>query len=90
MHHIYVLKSRRNGKRYVGCTGKSPEQRLIEHNRRGDNWTRQNGPFDLIYSESYAPKKEALIRERFLKSGVGRQLLDKLFPGSSVGRAGDC
>ncbi len=80
MHYVYILKSQRNGRRYTGCTSKTPEVRLAEHNHRGDDWTRQNGPFKLIYHEALPTKTEALRRERFLKSGRGRQHIDQLIP----------
>ena len=76
MFKIYVLKSLKNGKRYVGYTGKSAEQRLLEHNSGSNTFTRQNGPFVLIYTEEYRTKIEAMKREKSLKSGKGREFLD--------------
>ena len=35
-----------------------------------------NGPWRLVYSEEYSTKKEALLRERFFKTGTGRKLRD--------------
>jgi predicted GIY-YIG superfamily endonuclease len=51
MYSIYVLRSQRNRKRYIGYTSKDPKSRLEEHNSGTDDWTRQNGPFELIYTE---------------------------------------
>ena len=76
MYYVYVLKSCRNGKRYVGYTGKPPTERLREHNRSPTGWSKRNGPFDLIHMEPFTDKTEARRRELFLKSGVGRQHLD--------------
>ena len=82
MYTVYVLKSKRNGKRYVGSTGKSAESRLKEHNQGSNMWTKTNGPFDLVYQENFTDKTESIKREIFLKSGQGRKLLDKIFiPG---------
>jgi predicted GIY-YIG superfamily endonuclease len=50
MFSTYVLRSCRNNKRYIGYTGKDPKIRLGEHNSGANNWTRQNGPFELIYT----------------------------------------
>jgi len=90
MYNVYVLKSQKNRKRYVGYTSKDPKVRLQEHNSGTDNWTRQNGPFELIYTEKFDNKKDAMAGEKFLKSGQGRKFLDSFFPPSSVGRAGGC
>ncbi|MBU0649015.1 GIY-YIG nuclease family protein [Patescibacteria group bacterium] len=78
MFVVYVLKSLRNNKRYIGHTGKDKFLRLKEHNRGCNKWTRQNGPFKLIYSEFYKTKTEAIKREHFLKSGQGRKWLDDI------------
>ena len=76
MFSVYVLKSLRNGKRYVGSTSKEPELRLKEHNSGSNSWTRQNGPFKILKTEVYKYRFEAIKRERFLKSGAGRAQLD--------------
>ncbi len=75
--YIYVLKSLRNGKRYVGYTKKTPLERLKEHHSGSNKWTKQNGPFMLIYQEEIANSIQARQRERFLKSGQGRKWLDE-------------
>ncbi len=80
-YYVYVLKSLRNGKRYVGSTSKAPQVRLQEHNGGSNRWTRQNGPFELIYYEQHASKTDAQRRERFLKTGAGRKIRDGLVGG---------
>jgi len=74
MFYVYLLKSLKNNKSYVGFTGKKPQERLIEHNSGGNNWTRTNKPFELIYWEKFFCKKDALFREKFFKSGQGKKL----------------
>jgi len=78
MTFVYVLKSLRNGKRYVGSTNLLPKDRLKEHNYGANKFTKGNGPFELMYQESYSNKTEARKRENFLKSGVGRKNLDQI------------
>jgi len=74
MYFVYILKSHKNNKSYVGMTGKLPQIRLVEHNIHSNKWTTQNGPFKLVYYESYYCKTDALHREHFFKSGVGKKL----------------
>ena len=76
MFTVYVLKSLKNGKRYTGYTSKNPEERLREHNNGSNKFTRQNGPFLLVYSEAIENKTGAIKREQFLKSGKGREFLN--------------
>jgi len=78
--YVYVLRSLRNNKRYVGYTGKHPLEKLAEHNSGSTQWTRQNGPFALLHVEEFKESTLARKRERFLKSGKGRQWLDPTLP----------
>jgi len=77
IYHIYVLKSLKNGKFYIGFTRKSVQMRLREHNEGKNVWTRSNGPFVLLYSERYKSRKKALLREKYLKAGAGRKFLQQ-------------
>lgn len=77
MYYIYVLRSLKNGKRYVGSTGLSPKERLKKHNWGSNNFTKNNKPFILIYEEEYPNITMARQRENFLKSGIGRKFLDE-------------
>lgn len=74
MYSVYFIKSCRNGKIYTGMTKKDPKERLAEHNNGLNDWSRQNGSFKLVYFERYFCKKDALARENFYKSGVGRKI----------------
>ena len=78
MYHVYVLKSLKNGKRYVGFTEKEAMIRLSEHNRGTNKWSRENKPFIMVRVEEYLTKTEAIKREKFLKSGQGRTFLDSI------------
>ena len=78
MFRVYVLKSLKSGKRYVGITSQSLEERLADHKSGSTAWTRAHKPFKLLRSEEFESKTLALKRERFLKSGAGRKVLDNL------------
>ena len=77
MFTVYAIKSIKNQKRYVGYTGKDASDRLKEHNNGVSKFTRQNRPFVLIYKEIFGNKTKAIKREKFLKSGKGREFLDR-------------
>jgi putative endonuclease len=78
MPYVYVLKSLKSGKRYVGSTLMKPEDRLKEHNAGRVPWTRSHRPLRLIFQEEFDKKEIALARERFFKTGKGRRILDSL------------
>ena len=77
MFCIYVLKSQKNNKKYVGLTTKNVFLRLQEHNHGTNQWTRNNRPFSLVYYEEYTDESFAKKREKFFKSGNGREVLKK-------------
>jgi len=70
---VYVLLGS-DGRNYVGIT-KSLGKRIREHNQGRTPADIGRGPFALIYKESHPDYKSARAREKFLKSGVGRQWL---------------
>ena len=72
MHFIYFAKSLKNNKIYVGRSAKDPNRRVDEHNQGSNNWTRQNGPFKLVYYESFLCKDDSLKKEDFYKTGIGK------------------
>ncbi len=72
MFSVYFIKSKKNNKIYVGFTEKDPRTRLVEHNSGANAWSKNNGPFHLIYFENYCCKEDALKREKFYKSGFGK------------------
>ena len=53
------------------------QQRLADHNRGAVRSTARRRPLRVTYTEEYDNEREAMDRERFLKSGKGRRLLDQ-------------
>ncbi len=62
----------------MGCTG-NVERRLSEHNAGKSAYTKLFMPWKILTIEEFGTYKEARKRERFYKSGVGRQEMKKLF-----------
>ena len=88
MYYVCVLKNYRDGIRYVG-SGESVEERLKRHNKGDYRFTKGHTPWKLVYEEQFDTRSEAVRREKFLKSGKGREYLDLILatpPGSSNGR----
>jgi len=74
---LYVIKSRGNGRRYVGTTG-DLKRRLHEHAGAMSKAGQLLGAFPLLHTEEFPDHGAARERERFLKSGQGRKWLDEL------------
>ncbi len=75
MFYAYVLKNP-GGLLYKGSTD-DPARRLHQHNSNIDfpAYTRNKGPWSLVYSEEFETEKEARAREKFFKTGAGREYL---------------
>ena len=72
MFYVYLLYSDTFDKTYVGYTS-DLEARLKSHNELGKkDWAIRYRPWTLIYSEEFETKTEAMAREKFFKTGVGR------------------
>ena len=80
MFEVYVLKSEKDGIRYVG-SGADAQERLRRHNKGDYRFTKGHKPWSLMYTEKYQTRTEAVRRERFLKSGQGRKFLDSITAG---------
>lgn len=77
MWHVYALESKIDGDRYVGMTN-DLKRRFDMHNSGKVFATRDRYPLKLIYVESYLNQNDAASRERFLKSGWGKNHLAKV------------
>ncbi len=75
---VYVLKSLKDGKRYVGMTD-NIARRLGEHNNGYVTSTAPRRPFELTYSEEVPNRQVAREREKYMKSAAGRKYLLKVF-----------
>lgn len=76
MYYVYVMKSTTTLKCYIGYTT-DLRARLKRHNQNGNVSTAHRGPWRLIYYEAYLARKDAVGREKFLKSGSGWTFLKK-------------
>jgi len=87
---VYIIESLSTGKRYVGQTN-NLQRRLAEHNNPDHNpgkyTSKHAGPWKLIHQEQYSSRSEAMKRERWLKSGTGRQWLNNEFGRASPPQA---
>jgi len=64
---VYFLRSKRDGTFYIGQTN-NIEKRVERHNKGLIKSTKNRSPFDLVYTESYNTRREAMLREKHLKS----------------------
>ena len=76
MSCVYILRSKKDRKRYIGSTD-NIDRRFEEHQRGKVASTKNRRPLAIIYTEEYRTRNEAEKRERFFKSGKGREWLNQ-------------
>ena len=76
-YFVYILQSLKDHKYYIGSSA-DVFKRLHYHNAGKQRSTKHRTPFELIYFEECNSKKEALIREKQIKSFKGGQAFKKL------------
>ncbi|HET8838915.1 MAG TPA: GIY-YIG nuclease family protein [Flavobacteriaceae bacterium] len=72
-HFVYIIHSSTLSIFYKGYS-LFPFARLVAHNSNKSRYTRNKGPWELVFLQSFATKREALIRERSLKKYSHSQL----------------
>ena len=81
MYIVYVLCSLKDGKHYTGYTI-DLTRRLKEHNSGKTESTKRRRPFEIVHTEEFGSEEEAKKREKYLKSGKGREELNKILSGA--------
>lgn len=74
MFYTYVLKSKKDNQLYIGWS-KNLKQRFIEHNSGKVEATKYRIPLEIVYYEACTNKTKAIEKEKYLKTGFGRNFL---------------
>ena len=77
MYYVYALKSKNYNYIYVGISN-NPQRRIREHNKRYNRTTKFYTPFITLLIEKHDNRQKARIREKYLKSGCGKEYLKSL------------
>lgn len=76
MYYIYILRSLKDRKFYIGFTD-DLRRRFYEHQNGLSLATKSRRPFELVYYEAYKDEKDARAREKFFKTGWGRNYIKR-------------
>ena len=83
MYYTYVLLCE-NGSYYKGFTS-NLECRYQDHiNGKAAKYTAMHKPIKIAYYETFATKEEAVAREKYFKSGSGREWLKEKIEGDKA------
>ncbi len=80
MYYLYILKNK-SGLFYVGQTN-NVNRRLCDHNNSsGAKFIKDNGEFELVYTEAFSTRIESMRREKQIK-GWTRAKKEALIDGN--------
>jgi putative endonuclease len=74
MFFVYAIRSLVRTYIYVGLT-ENVDRRVMEHQSGKNKTTRPYRPFEIILIEEFQSRIEAREREKYLKSGIGKEFL---------------
>src|SRR3989344_3001280 len=77
MYYTYILKSKKDNQYYIGYTN-DLDSRLKLHNANTVQATKGLGPWEIFHSEQFQTEKEAVNRERQIKSWKSRKAVERL------------
>lgn len=76
MYYVYVLKSLKDGKLYIGHSN-NLIKRFEKHNKGLVKATKNRRPWKLLYYEACNVLEDTIKREKSLKTGFGRAYLKR-------------
>jgi putative endonuclease len=85
MFFVYVLHSLSRNYIYVGMTS-DIKRRVEDHNNGYNKTTKPYRPFKLMLVEEYPTRVLAREREKYLKTGIGKEYLKSLPANLPIGR----
>lgn len=74
MFEVYAIKSINRNYLYIGLTNNF-ERRFKQHNEGQNRTTKPYAPFVLVLKETFPDRNRAREREKYLKSGIGKEYL---------------
>ena len=74
MVYTYIIQSKKDMNLYTGSTN-DLRKRFRDHNNNKIVSTKGRGPFTLIYYEACINDHDARVREKYLKTGMGKRYI---------------
>ena len=87
-YYVYILLSLKDGNKYTGYT-KDLSSRFEAHQKGNVASTKHRRPLELIYFEGCLSQKDALKREKYLKTHYGKMFLGNRLKSYFTGQVKD-
>ncbi|GIZ08865.1 GIY-YIG nuclease family protein [Flavobacterium sp. UMI-01] len=79
---VYIIYSEKFNKNYSGFTSNLIERFKSHNELSSKGYTLKFRPWKVIHVEFFNSKSEAMKREKYLKTGVGREFIKNLIQNS--------
>jgi putative endonuclease len=76
-YYVYILKSRRTGKYYIGQT-QNIDHRITYHNSGNNKSTKSGRPRELVFKKEFETRSESVQFESKLKRMKSRSFIESL------------
>ena len=80
-YYVYILQSLKTESYYTGST-QDISARLERHNQGRSKATKGKGPWQVVYSEQFETREEAVNRETEIKDRKSKSYVEKLVRAS--------
>jgi putative endonuclease len=84
MFYVYILRSLSTGRLYTGYS-ENYLTRVSQHNNKVSIYTKNRGPWQLLHCEEFSTRSQAMKREKYLKTGHGREEIKTILASKSSG-----
>lgn len=88
MAYVYILKSLKNGRYYIGCTA-NIQQRFLTHKSGGVKATRNILPLEIVFQQEFSDLSIARKVESKLKKLKRKDYIDKIITEGIIRTVGD-
>jgi len=78
MYFVYAITSLNRNYIYIGLTN-DHQRRINQHQMGKEKTTAPYRPFAVIFTEQYETRIEARQREKYLKSGIGKEWIKRAY-----------
>jgi putative endonuclease len=81
--YVYILKSLRNGRFYIGST-QDVEKRFIEHNTGKSEYTSKSCPWELVFKQKFETLTMAKKIEYWIKKQKDREIIYRIIKDGKI------
>ena len=78
MFKVYILYSEKTNSFYIGFTSDILDERLRRHNSNHKGFTGRTNDWEIVYTEEFTTKTDALKREIEIKNWKSRKRIEEL------------